>query len=141
MEMLLDHGASPDVRDANEATPLWVAAAAGHAGVVRLLGSRGTASINAKSKEGRTALWTAVSNDRRGAVTELLALGVDVNEKDANGRSPLLIAAHRGDTELIEALIKVCEMNRSVSFLFLSSLSAAVQWAPWATASIVFFHF
>jgi ankyrin repeat protein len=48
----------------------------------------------------------AVNNQDVAQVRQLIAQGVDVNETDAKGDSPLIIAAYKGYTEIVKLLLE-----------------------------------
>jgi uncharacterized protein len=52
-----------------------------------------------------TALMTAVNHNDIHAVENLIKKGADVNELDANQDAPLVIAAFKGYTEIVESLL------------------------------------
>lgn len=53
-----------------------------------------------------TALMTAINNNDILAVQNLIQKGADVNELDANHDAPLVIAAYKGYTEIVEKLLE-----------------------------------
>ncbi len=53
-----------------------------------------------------TALMTAINHNDILAVQNLLQRGADVNELDANQDAPLVIAAFKGYTEIVEKLLE-----------------------------------
>ncbi len=53
-----------------------------------------------------TALMNAVNSQDVARVKELLRQGVGPNETDENGDAPLIIAAYRGYTEIVRALLE-----------------------------------
>jgi uncharacterized protein len=84
MRLLLDHGANPKIFTAHNVTPLAVASGIGWV-------------------EGVTFEWSdAESLD---AVKMCLALGIDPNVADDEGRTALHGAAHKGRTEVIQLLV------------------------------------
>lgn len=52
-------------------------------------------------------LWKAVESGRVRAVKQAVKLGADVNEKDENGRTPLMIVCCFGRTEIAALLLKL----------------------------------
>jgi len=53
-----------------------------------------------------TALMNAVQKNDLATVKRLIEQGVNVSEPDANGDSPLIIAAYKGYTEIVRALLE-----------------------------------
>jgi ankyrin repeat protein len=53
-----------------------------------------------------TALMQAVTSQNAGRVKELIQQGVNVNELDANGDAPLVMAAYMGLTEIVRLLLE-----------------------------------
>ena len=90
-------------------TALMAAAFKGQTGAIREL-LRSGANIEARQNDGSTALDLAVSNDHTEAIRELVKAGADVNRgndsTDVNSRTPLMIAALRGQREAIWILLK-----------------------------------
>lgn len=79
--------------------------------VKRLLVQEG-AQVNAKNKDGDTALILAVRRGYRGTVQELLAKGAEVNVKNKDGHTALMFAAWRGDQGIVQDLLaKGAEVN------------------------------
>ncbi len=77
----------------------------GHTETVTALIKKG-ADVNAKDKDGRTALIWATFYGRTEIVTALIEKGADVNAKDKDGRTALMSAADNGRTEIATALIE-----------------------------------
>ena len=69
--------------------------------VVQALIAEG-AEVNAKAKDGRTALMWASQKGHRDVVQALLAKGADVNAKDNKGRTALM-AASWGSYDVVNA--------------------------------------
>ena len=108
---LLDKGAEVDARNRRSSTPLhW---AIHDEARVRLLLSHG-AAINAKQIEDRTPLYQAAVLANGNAVLRLLLEeGGDPSLATLVGRTPLMAAAGRGDTEAMLLLIaKGADINR-----------------------------
>jgi ankyrin repeat protein len=53
-----------------------------------------------------TALMKAVQRNDAAAVKTLIARGVNVNELDANGDAPLVMAAYKGHTDILRLLLE-----------------------------------
>jgi ankyrin repeat protein len=107
--LLLDAGAPIDARDDDRATALMYAAAmGGSTEKVRLLLTRG-ADVNATGSllkhSDSTALHYAADGGRSEVIKELLRYHADANAKNADGMTPLMWAANRGDVSSITALL------------------------------------
>eukprot|EP00947_MAST-08B_sp_MAST-8B-sp1_P003347 g3347.t1 len=63
------------------------------------------ASSGGDDKAGK-ALWGAAKAGKEGMAKALIAAGANVNWKNVNGSTPLLIAAHKGYDEVVSVLIK-----------------------------------
>lgn len=91
VELLLDAGADPRaVSRILEETPLHVAAQYDQPQIVRLLSG---ADLEARDKEGRTALWRAAGLDHAETVGVLLEMGADPDAKAKDGVTPIVAAA------------------------------------------------
>jgi cytohesin len=85
---LLSAGASPEVRDEDNRTPLLYATVAGNASIVGLLLEAG-ADPNATDDDGWTALHVAAHRQRLDLVWLLVQAGADPNAQDFDGNSVL----------------------------------------------------
>ncbi|MDH4162887.1 MAG: ankyrin repeat domain-containing protein [Nitrospirota bacterium] len=101
-----------DQTDAKGNTALMLAARQGRERIVRSLVERGAAvnHLSLASETGATALQAAVDvpnlkEEHVAIIRILLEKGADVNSRNAAGRTPLLLAAARGRTEIAEMLI------------------------------------
>lgn len=105
VEVLLDAGADVNARDAHGVTPLLEAARAGANAVLRALAAR-KADATARDAAGRSALLIACQSARANGETValLLALGVDRDAVDGDGRTPLEVAIAGGRWALVAAL-------------------------------------
>ncbi len=83
MRLLLDHGADPKIATRKNVTALEVAAGVGWV-------------------EGITHEWS--EQEHVEVVKLLLDLGVDVNNVDADGRTAIHGAAHKGRNEVVQVL-------------------------------------
>jgi len=66
------------------------------------------ADVNAKDKDGRTALYVAAEKGHKNVAELLIAKGADVNAKDKDGCTPLRYAVLRGrrHMDMVDLLIK-----------------------------------
>ncbi|XP_065193226.1 transient receptor potential cation channel subfamily A member 1-like [Sycon ciliatum] len=87
------------------ATPLHLAAVNGHEEVVKMLAAGG-AKLNSPDFERMTPLHRATKFNRLGIVNFLLSQGENtkVDAHDANGKTPLLVAASHGHVSIMTAL-------------------------------------
>lgn len=76
-----------------------------------------------------TALMNAVQKNDLATVKRLIEQGVNVSEPDANGDSPLIIAAYKGYTEIVRALL---EAGADVGALDPGMKAAALHAAAYA---------
>lgn len=89
----------------NVELPLYVAAEKNFPDIVRLLIEHG-ADIEARSRDGNTALHIAALNQSEQALKAILELGAGVNTISAfNGRPALQIAAEKGFLETVRILL------------------------------------
>jgi ankyrin repeat protein len=104
VELLLRHGAHPDLRNPAGASALMLAAAAGSPGVVRALATAG-ADLNARDQRGETALYRAASEGNVACVDALLIAGADVNPLDSVKVRPVTRACQKGHGEIVARLL------------------------------------
>jgi uncharacterized protein len=84
MKLLLERGADPKLNTDDGTTPLMVASGIGWV-------------------EGVTYEWSPAANVE--AVNMLLDLGVDANARNAEGRTALMGAAHKGRNDIVQLLV------------------------------------
>jgi ankyrin repeat protein len=84
MNLLLEHGADPKLTTDDGTTPLMVASGIGWV-------------------EGVTYEWSRDANVQ--TVKMLLDLGIDVNARNAEGRTALMGAAHKGRNDVVQLLV------------------------------------
>ncbi|MFH1117872.1 MAG: ankyrin repeat domain-containing protein [Pseudomonadota bacterium] len=128
VKLLLDHGADMTARDVFDKTAFMRAVEMGRVNVAKLLLDKG-ADVNAIAEHGWSAVLTAANRrdinmmklllqygapvtlhiaamvGDKAEVQRLLDLGVDVNECDAFGQTPLLWAASMGHEEIVKFLL------------------------------------
>jgi ankyrin repeat protein len=63
------------------------------------------ASVNARNRVGETALVIALQNDRPALAMDMVKAGTDVNLAAVNGVTPLMAAAHAGQTDIVRVLL------------------------------------
>jgi ankyrin repeat protein len=84
---------------------LIAAAAYGRTNIVLTLLEQG-ADVNAKGKDGSTALRLAAFQGHTDTVQALLGKGADVSAKDKDGYTALILAALQGHTDTVQALLE-----------------------------------
>ena len=105
VQMLVDAGA--DVRAVSDkgSICLFFAACFGHTDTVRYLVSLPEVDVNHQGKN-LTALHLAVEGKYADVVQVLIDAGADIETKDDEGRSPLLVASISGDLTIVTKLVK-----------------------------------
>jgi len=113
--MLLDFGIDIDTTNKDESTPLHVAASVEKSqGVIKML-LREKANVNAKNKEGRTALMIAASRGNTPAVKQLLEVDCDALIEDCKGFTATDLANSNGHHPLSFIIGEyVSEQHKSV---------------------------
>ncbi|HKB58653.1 MAG TPA: ankyrin repeat domain-containing protein [Gallionellaceae bacterium] len=106
---LLQAGADSNTRNAEEMTPLMVAAGLGHMDIVETLLDQG-ANVNARNTLGWTALMKAIYNYEQDTgfpeiISALIAAGAEFENQIAYGTRPLMLAAGYGQAEVIAVLL------------------------------------
>ena len=109
MRELVARGADVKRRTDDDETALHLAAAAGHADVIRELVARG-ADVDRRAENDVTPLHLAAAGGHAGAVRELAARGADLERRAKGGVTPLHLAAAAGHADAIRELAAV---NRS----------------------------
>jgi serine/threonine-protein phosphatase 6 regulatory ankyrin repeat subunit B len=112
MRMLLEAGAGASVnaKDNEGRTALMVAAERGHVETIKLLFEAG-AAINAKDNMGKTALmhtqgYMYSRSSSLAAGKYLIATGASINDVNAKGQTPLMLAAQRNYLEEVKILLE-----------------------------------
>ena len=119
VKTLLDNGANLDAKDESSVTPLFLAAQAGHANVVRQLLGMGSKAAGDATTGGQTALHNAAMIGHSEVVAELLKAtsGVDVNARNHAGRTPLFSAALNGHLDIVIQLVDSgCDVHAQAGF-------------------------
>lgn len=90
VELLLDHGARPDVRNFNNETPIQIACSKGHVDIVKAILSANRESIKDEGDDGCTLVHLACANGHMQVLNALLSIDRSlVNKKDDHKRPPL----------------------------------------------------
>ncbi|KAN0075032.1 Heterokaryon incompatibility protein (HET) domain containing protein [Elaphomyces granulatus] len=97
VQRLLQEGVAPDLKNIRGVTPLWHAAAEGHAAVVKALLATGAVDVNSQDSIcGRTPLFWASADGHTRVVQLLLDKGAHVHYKDIDSKTPISVARERG---------------------------------------------
>jgi uncharacterized protein len=99
VKQLLDRGADPNRQDNNGWTALLKAAYQGNAKCIEILASHTKLELD-------RALLVATLMERKDAVKVLLDNGAEVDFRASDGRTPLILAAGKGNKEIVELLLK-----------------------------------
>ena len=86
-----------------KAAPIQSAAAAGHAGIVKML-LENRADPNVREQGGYTPLHAAAQNGDEGMIRTLLYGGADLNVKSNDGKTPLDLATEAGHAKAVVLL-------------------------------------
>ena len=106
MAELLELGEEVDPRDARNRTPLMLASAKGHTGVVRLL-LQGKANVNKQDRTGWTSLLIASFYKRTETAKALIEIGhANPNIPTNGGYTPLMYAGYHNNLDLIDLLVE-----------------------------------
>ena len=113
VQLLLRHGANPNIADEEGCTALTMASQMGHTATVKLL-LRCGALVDWRMNNGRTGLQQAATTGQCDTVRELLSAGADVNaHDDIQDRTALIHASEEGHYETVLVLL---ENNADVNF-------------------------
>jgi len=110
-QRLLDCGADVNAQDAEDWTPLYLAAWNGRLDFAQMLLERG-AAINALTCDGETPLYRASENGHVDVVRLLLEHGADPNISDSHGETPPDVASR---PEIVQILFDYMAMPVGVS--------------------------
>ena len=113
--LILVNAETASARTVSGKTALFAAARGGCREIVEILAKRADADPNARTRDGRTALWTACYHGHVEAAAALVANGADPSVPDASGRTPLLAACATGSGTCARFLLSgACDMPRRV---------------------------
>ena len=144
VDMLLSAGANVDGTDSEGRTALIAAAYMGHGAVVGRLIAAG-ADVNKADTDGRTALAVTALGPRDSdegrvkVVSLLIESGAEVDHKDRDLMTPLLVAAYEGRSDLCELLLDAGADVDAADVAGRTALQAAVaSGAPTVVALLLF---
>jgi ankyrin repeat protein len=86
------------------ARPSCARPSGGHVEITRALLAHGCGDIDARNRDGRTALWWACHLGYANAALVLLQAGADMNIADTQGRTPLDMARAPGQHDCVAVL-------------------------------------
>lgn len=104
IEVLLGHGADPNIRDRNNRSALHRAASGGCLRAIQLLVAKGT-DVDARDSLGLTPLHYAARGGHREVVSHLLDRGAHVDAAGWLHKTPLHLAVECGHTTILELLL------------------------------------
>ena len=141
VKLLLKYGANPNIADKQGKTPLmWLMRGSGPVGIAKALIASG-AKIDTKDKQGRTALLALMAssqycNDKALPLFDfLLKNNVDLNAKDKNNASALLLAL--GHQQMPTIIKRLLELNVSVNTASKNNITPLMLAARHYDAKIV----
>ena len=108
-ELLLKHGAKPDLADYQGHTPLTIASNTGDLSIVRKLVCDCYVDVNSRSIHGITALHMAAQDGHTSVVNFLLSKGADPNALFLGNTTPLAMATWNLHVDVIALLAPVTE--------------------------------
>jgi ankyrin repeat protein len=83
--------------------------------------------VDITNANGWTAAMFAVSNGKLAALHALVDAGIDLNQGDKDGRTPLMLAAQQGDKEMVEVLLNANADPSLVNSENVSAYDVALQ--------------
>lgn len=105
IELLLERGADPNLKDARNQTPLFGAASSGNPRSIQVLVASG-ARVDARNAGGDTPLHRAVVERRLDNARVLLDSRADVNAVNGSGMTPLHVALDTADEHVVRLLLE-----------------------------------
>ena len=137
VDALLEAGADPSQAGRDGYTPLILASNAGNVGMIEALLSKG-ADPERATPAGVTVLHTACRSTAEDEplnqiVAALLKAGADPNAKDAQGFTPLMVAASRGRVEPLRMLLDAGAKINATNTSGLNAITYAVMSGDFAS--------
>ena len=135
---LLDQGANANAKDSkSEASALMRASANGHRDIVQLLCEQ-DADVNAKDKEGNTALHLAVVSGNTAVVELLLKQGANIEATERKfGSTALMHAAWFGRNSIVVILLQAGAIVSRRNYQGGTALAFAARWGHEGAAKIL----
>ena len=99
VKLLIGHGADPNRQDNNGWAAVLKAAYQGNAKCIEILASHSKLELD-------RALLVATLMERKDAVKVLLDNGAEVDFRASDGRTPLILAAGKGNKDIVELLLQ-----------------------------------
>uniref|UniRef100_A0A8C4Q763 Ankyrin repeat and SOCS box containing 2 n=1 Tax=Eptatretus burgeri TaxID=7764 RepID=A0A8C4Q763_EPTBU len=103
MKILLEAGASPNLRGSRNETPLYKACENNNNGAMQLLLKFG-ADVNVCGNHGHTPLFEAISKNNKDMVELLVAAGAKIEVRNNFGLTPMFLAAACGRLDILKYL-------------------------------------
>lgn len=98
-------------RGENGSTPLLLAAREGKSGFVLELLELGT-DVDAVNNDNNNSLWNAVYAEDETSIRALVKHGINKDNRNVNGATPLLYAASNGKANMVRLLLELgCDKN------------------------------
>ena len=135
VKVLVQAGAELSVADRNGDTCLIVASSEGHTETVRYLVGLGLVDVDQVGTNWRvnTALHKAVRHNKADVVQVLIDAGADIEKKDSEGRTPLLLACLVGSLDIVKMLVQAGADLGVTDFHGDTCLIAASSEGHWET--------
>ena len=105
LKILVEAGAAVCATDSQGDTCLILATSFGHTEIVRYLVGLKEVDVNYQGRNNDTALHNAVDDGLRDVVEVLIDAGADIEAKDEQGCSPLLLACVLGKLDAVKMLV------------------------------------
>jgi ankyrin repeat protein len=106
VDLLLSRGAKIDSKDVDGYTSLMWAVENGNTEMAALLAKKGGASLKVESAGGQNLLGMAIAQGNMAMVAMLVSQGVDPNQPDRSGKTPLQMAIAKGQFKIARMLVE-----------------------------------